>query len=138
MVSIGYSGFTINQISDAANHAITTYKPNVILLHAGTNDLDRGTNPPDPISEAPDRLGQIIDKCINSNQDAAIFVSQIINAADAGTESRIQTFNKAVLGVVDQRAQEGYHAMTVDMTSITAGDLADGLHPTDAGYRKSK
>lgn len=137
-IFLGYSGYTINEISNAANDAITSDRPNVILLHAGTNDLDRGDNPKDPISKAPDRLGQLIDKCISSNPDAAIIVAQIINAADPGTEYRIRTFNAAVPGVVNSRASAGHHCMVTSMESITAGDLIDGLHPTDAGYRKSK
>ena len=135
---LGYSGYTINEISSAADHAITTYKPNIILLHAGTNDLDRGGKEQDPIPGAPDRLGQLIDKCVSSNPDAAILVAQIINAEDGLTESNIQTFNKAIPGIVKQRADQGHHITVVDMTSINTGDLRDGLHPSDAGYRKSK
>lgn len=138
MILLGYSGYTINEISSAADHAITTYKPNIILLHAGTNDLDRGGKEKDPIPGAPDRLGQLIDKCVSSNPDAAILVAQIINAEDGLTESNIQTFNKAIPGLVKQRADQGHHVSVVDMTSITTGDLSDGLHPSDAGYRKSK
>ena len=80
----------------------------------------------------------MIDKCVSSNPDAAIIVAQIINAKDGGTESKIQAFNKAVPGVVKQRADGGHHVTVVDMSSITTSDLADGLHPSDAGYRKSK
>ena len=137
-IFLGYSGYTINEISIAANEAITSDRPNLILLHAGTNDLNRGNNPPDPISKAPDRLGQLIDKCISSNPDAAIIVAQLIAAADPGSESKIQTFNAAVPGIVDSRARAGHHCMVTSMESITASDLIDGLHPTDAGYRKSK
>ena len=129
---------TINQISSAADHAIRAYKPNIILLHAGTNDLSRGENPPDPISDAPDRLGQLIDKCVSSNPDAAIIVAQIINAADSESESRIQKFNKAVPGIAEQRADEGHHVTVVDMSSLTTSYLADNFHPSDLGYSKSK
>ncbi|KAL8797126.1 MAG: hypothetical protein Q9195_000593 [Heterodermia aff. obscurata] len=133
---LGHSGYTINEISGAANDVITSDRPNIILLHAGTNDLNRGDHPLDPISEAPERLGLLIDKCISSNPDAAIIVAQIINAADPGTESRIQAFNAAVPGIVDARARAGHHCMVTSMESITADELIDGLHPTDAGYRK--
>ena len=137
-IFLGYSGYTINEISIAANEAITSDRPNLILLHAGTNDLNRGDHPPDPISKAPDRLGKLIDKCISSNPDAAVIVAQIIAAADPATQSRIDTFNAAVPGIVDSRARAGHHCMVFSMESITANDLIDGLHPTDAGYRKSK
>ena len=57
-----YSGYTINEISSAANDPITFDGSNFILLDAGANDLNRGNNPLDPISIALDRLGQLIDK----------------------------------------------------------------------------
>ena len=84
---------------------------------------------------APQLLGSLIEQCIRGSPDAAILVAQIINAANAGTESRINTFNDAVPGVVAQRANAGHHVMVVDMRSITTDHLADGLHPNDEGYQ---
>lgn len=96
-------------------------------------------NPPtasEPYSSAPDRLGSLIDQCIQGNPDAVILVAQIINSRNAGTESRIETFNNAVPGVVAQRANAGHHVMVVDMRSVTTNYLFDDLHPNDAGYKK--
>lgn len=92
--------------------------------------------PADPYSSAPDRLGALIDEIVAACPDAAVLVAQIINAANANSEARIQTFNAAIPGLVAQRASAGYKVMVVDMSSVTTSDLADGLHPTDAGYQK--
>ena len=133
---IGYSGFTISEIASAASHAISSDNPNIVLLHAGTNDLNLSP-PPDnePYSGAPERLGSLIDQCIKGSANAVILVAQIINSGDPGTESRIQTFNDAIPGIVAQRANAGHHVMTVDMRSVTTKYLADDLHPNDAGYK---
>lgn len=85
---------------------------------------------------ATDRLSALLDQLISDGSDPVILVAQIINAADQATESRIQTFNQAVPGIVDRCAKAGHKVMVVDMRSITAADLKDGLHPTDAGYQK--
>lgn len=130
----GHSGATINQISGFASNSLSD-RPNVVLLHAGTNDMNNSP-PTDPYSSAPDRLGALIDQIFAACPDAAILVAQIINAANADTEARIQTFNNAVPGVVAQRANAGHHVMVVDFRSVTVSDLQDGLHPSDQGYQK--
>lgn len=84
---------------------------------------------------APDRLGSLIDQCIEGNPDAVVLVAQIINAGDPATEARIQTYNNVVPGVVAQRANAGQHVVVVDMRSVTTAYLKDDLHPNDSGYK---
>lgn len=84
---------------------------------------------------APDRLGSLIDQCIQGNPDAVVIVAQIVSSGDSATEARIQTFNNAIPGVVAQRANAGHHVVVVDMRSVTTAYLKDDLHPNDAGYK---
>ncbi|KAL8949205.1 MAG: hypothetical protein Q9222_004668 [Ikaeria aurantiellina] len=130
----GWNGFTIDQIAQKAQQYQRGLDPNIILLHAGTNDLNM--SPPLDPDHAPDRLGAMIDQLIATGPDAAILVAQIINNANAQTEALVQKYNNAIPGVVSQRANAGHKVMVVDMQSVTAADLKDGLHPTDAGYQK--
>ena len=130
----GHNGATINQIAGFANLSLPE-RPNIVLLHAGTNDLNNDP-PAGPYAEAPERLGALIDGIGSECPDATILVAQIINAANSSTESRILEFNKQVPRVVFQRAKTGRHVRVVDMRSITTKYLKDGLHPTDAGYEK--
>ena len=108
--------------------------PNIILLHAGTNDCNE--SPPVDPSHAPDRLGSLIDQLLRDAPDAVVLVAQIIHAESQTTDKLIKSFNNAIPGVVDQRVKQGHNVMVVDMRSITAADLIDGLHPSDAGYNK--
>lgn len=133
----GHHGATINQIAGYADASLPE-RPNIVLVHAGTNDLASGS-PTDPYNTAPDRLGALIDKVVAACPDAAVLVAQIVHAGDADADARIQTFNDAVPGVVAQRANAGKHVMVVDMRSVTASDLQPGphaLHPSDEGYNK--
>lgn len=131
----GYSGYTIKAIAGAAAHAISTYNPNIVLLHAGTNDMN---SPPleEPLNTAPDRLGALIDQCIQGSPQAAILVAQIITSKKPENIPRIQNFNDAIPGLVKERAIAGHHIMVVDFSSITTNDLDDDLHPNDGGYKK--
>ncbi|KAL8635487.1 MAG: hypothetical protein Q9228_007023, partial [Teloschistes exilis] len=122
----------IQQIGTKAKASEHYLDPNFVLVHVGTNDLNI---PMDP-DHAPDRLSALLDQLISDGSDPVILVAQIINCANQATEARIQKFNEAVLGIVDQRAKAGHNVMVIDMRSITTADLKDGLHPTDAGYQE--
>ncbi|KAF2740955.1 SGNH hydrolase [Polyplosphaeria fusca] len=129
----GHPGYTISQIQKVMAGGLDL-KPNVVLLHAGTNDLNRDANADESYSGAPARLGNLIDSILNVRPDALVLVAQIINAKKAETETRIKTFNKAVPGVVKKRVVQGHKVMIVDQSVVKASELVDGLHPTDGGY----
>ena len=128
----GHSGATIKQIARYAKKSLHK-RPNIVLLHAGTNDLNNDP-PTDPYRSAPDRLGALIDQIVRACPDAVVLVAQLINNAHAKTEARIKTFNSHVPGVVAQRVKAGHRVMVVNMAPVPVNDLADGIHPIDAGY----
>ncbi|KAL4797008.1 hypothetical protein BDV19DRAFT_387548 [Aspergillus venezuelensis] len=125
----GYNGAVIGEISDRCGTALAM-RPNVVLIHAGTNDMNRPFEP----DTAPERLGSLIDKVVDACPDAAVLVAKLIPAAGVNTMGRIEAFNKAVPGVVASRAEDGKKVMVVEMDALSVSELVDGLHPTDAGY----
>jgi hypothetical protein len=130
----GHPGWVIDQISGAvttvANAGIA---PNVVLLHAGTNDC--GTY---GWEDAHTRLGKLIDATVAKWPQAAVVVAKIIPSTNANTQSNIKSFNSKVQGVVDVRANAGKRVSVVAMFSAlnTATDLNDALHPNDSGFKK--
>ncbi|KAL9601531.1 MAG: hypothetical protein Q9219_002483 [cf. Caloplaca sp. 3 TL-2023] len=132
----GWNGFTIDQISQKALLSQAVLRPNVILVHAGTNDLNM--SPAIDPDHAPDRLGALIDQLISYGPEGTlILVAQIINAQNAQTQSLIQKYNDAIPGVVAQRVANNHHVAIVDFRNrLQPGDYFDGLHPNDVGYRK--
>ena len=128
----GHNGATIDQIAKFATLS-TPKQPNVILLHAGTNDMGI---PRDP-DTAPNRLGSLIDQLTAACPEAAILVAKIIPSSNTAIQARIAKYNNAVDGLVKTRADAGNHVMMVDMSAtITTNDLYDSLHPNDRGYKK--
>ena len=96
----GHPGFTISQIAAVAAPALAM-RPNIILLHAGTNDLNNWPPPAnESYADAPARLGALLDEVVERCPGAVVLVAQIISAANASTEARIRAFNAAVPGVV--------------------------------------
>ncbi|WP_285786407.1 lectin, partial [Microbispora sp. NBRC 16548] len=57
--------------------------------------------------------------------------------SNSGQEAAARTFNAAIPGIVQSKANSGKHVHLVDMHSkLTTGDLIDGIHPTANGYDK--
>jgi lysophospholipase L1-like esterase len=126
----GHSGWRIDQLDANIVGWIQRGNPRTVLLHIGTNDMNQNFD----IANAPARLSALIDKIRANAPVAELFVAQITPESDATLESRVRAYNAAIPGIV---AQKGSRTHLVDMHSaITTADLADGVHPTAAGYDK--
>lgn len=125
----------IDEISDASNVGIYA-AANIVLLHAGTNDMKNEIDP----SNAPLRLKKLIDKILKHSENAVVFVCQIIPADPAlypSTVPRIENFNAAIPDLVAEYVSAGKKVMMISMNkALSIADLADGLHPNDNGYSK--
>ncbi|MBV1855938.1 GDSL-type esterase/lipase family protein [Catellatospora tritici] len=125
----GHSGWRIDQIAASATGWLNTYQPDVVLLHIGTNDMNQNYD----VANAPARLGSLIDQILAARPTATVLIAKIVPALDATIQARINTFNAAVPGIV---AARGARAKLVDLSVLGSADLADTLHPNDAGYAR--
>jgi lysophospholipase L1-like esterase len=126
----GYSGYRIDQLMSVASSAGSGFRPNVVTLHIGTNDMDRNYQ----AATAPDRLGALIDAVHGAAPDAVIVVASLVPSKSSVVQARINDFNRRVPDVVKQRQDKGQHVWFVDMGDVRADQLADTLHPNDSGY----
>ncbi|CAG7556830.1 unnamed protein product [Fusarium equiseti] len=130
-----WSGKTIQYISDHVTESLEQ-RPNVVLLHAGTNDMDRRSSISKEGSDPKDvakRLGQLIDKIINYCPDAVMLVAIPLSSCDR-FKSRSPEYRAMIPEVVRKRRQEGKHVIAVDFSTFDLKDLRDCLHPTNEGY----
>jgi lysophospholipase L1-like esterase len=135
----GHSGYSIDDssqtmgISPLVDQALATYKPNIILLMIGTNDMHYSLD----LANAPRRLGALIDRLTSDAPDALLVVAKIIPALGA-QNTPTQAYNAAIPGVVQPRVAQGKHLVMVDLyAAIGAWSSAmykDSEHPNDAGY----
>ncbi|KAL4863710.1 hypothetical protein BDV12DRAFT_201841 [Aspergillus spectabilis] len=131
----GLSGKRISDIA-AASDRVVKARPNVILVHVGTNDLDK---PVDPVESAPDRLHALLDGLREACPDAAILVSEVMLNTHADVQAKINVFNNALNGIVAEKQAAGEKIAAVPMgTLLTPADLAanDYKHPWNPGYQK--
>jgi len=129
----GHSGWRIDQITANIDAWLATYKPNIVLLHIGTNDMARDYE----VATAPNRLSALVDKIAADVPGVTIVVAQIVPTADATLNKRVETFNKAIATMVQSKVSQGKKVRLVDMYhALGKADLSDTLHPNDSGYAK--
>ncbi|KAK7957072.1 uncharacterized protein PG986_006294 [Apiospora aurea] len=129
------SGFVIAQIAKSVKTAAPKFKPNLVLLDAGTNNCNKGGEVPDAGKE----VAAMIDGIYTSSPGATVVLATVLANKDAaqdkcrvGVNAQYQTLaadmaaKKAKFVLVDMRAPEG----------PTTADLSDSRHPNDAGYAK--
>ncbi|MEV5340769.1 ricin-type beta-trefoil lectin domain protein [Streptomyces sp. NPDC052676] len=128
----GHSGYRIDQIAALADVPLTRYRPNVVTLHIGTNDLQGASE----VDTAIARLRSLVDQVTADVPDATVLVASLVVSTSPSEERFRGAYNQAVSRIVGDAQAAGKHVGYVDMSSLTTADLADALHPNDAGYRK--
>lgn len=142
----GHSGWGISRVTpySGGNAGIATQipspafdagsggKPDIILLHIGTNDASNFT-----AAQMTSDLSGLLDKLATNAPEAYIFVAQIIPLG-YGTNDVIKTYNQAIPGIVQQKSSAGKHVALVDL--FTGFDtktmlVTDNIHPNTKGYQ---
>ncbi|MFJ7068571.1 GDSL-type esterase/lipase family protein, partial [Streptomyces sp. NPDC101115] len=128
----GHSGYLIEQIAALADASLTRYRPNVVTLHIGTNDLNRSHQ----VSTATARLKSLVGQITAAAPDATVLVASLVVSTSGSEEQYRAAYNQAIPQIVSEAQAAGKRVAYVDMSGLTTADLADALHPNDAGYRK--
>ena len=128
----GHSGWRIDQLDSNINSWMDTYKPKLVLLHIGTNDIAQNYD----VANAPSRLSTLIDKiCAKLPAGGKVYVAQIVPLSF--NNQGIINFNTQIPGIVQSKVNSGKPVYMVDMYSaLTTADLQDGVHPNRTGYDK--
>jgi lysophospholipase L1-like esterase len=128
----GHSGWRIDQIAGIADSVLARYRPNVVTLEIGTNDLNGNYQ----IPTAADRLRALIDQITRAAPDATVLVGTVIISTSGTEEANRPAFNAKLPGIVQAAQAAGKHVRLVDMSALTRADLSDSLHPNDSGFGK--
>ncbi|UQC87654.1 uncharacterized protein CLUP02_13172 [Colletotrichum lupini] len=126
----GHNGATIAEISGYAERVLSQ-RPNVVLLHAGTNDMGSDAGAVGAVNRLMNLVDMIIAKC----PDATVLVARIIPSTSTSMQARINSFNDGVEDAMNARADDGKKVLVIRMDeAVGTADLIDGLHPNDLGY----
>ena len=130
----GHSGFRIDEIAASVDDWLGRYRPDIVLLMIGTNDMVQG----DRLGTAPERLGDLVDEIAATAPTSHVIVASIPQMGGSPYAERIEAFNADVPDVVGARIDEGEQVSYVDMYSvIEASDLhTDYTHMNENGNCK--
>lgn len=124
----GHPGSTISQLQGAMRAGLQL-RPNLVLLHVGTNDLARPESTQERWLDAPKRLARLLDDVLDACPDAVVLVAKTIQAEKTQTMENIKIFNDAVPTVVKKKLEQGFKLAVVDHSVVGPNELVDGLHP---------
>ena len=102
----------------------------------GTNDVLRETN---AASTVPLEIVGIVNKIHAVDQDTYVLVAELPTlSASTGPDvpARLIATNAGIANAINQLEDAGRAVSFVDTSSLTLGDLTDGIHPNTAGYAK--
>lgn len=129
--SEGHRGFVIDEIAGSSGIGMAA-APNIVLLHAGTNDMNKDNI---DYRNAPNRLKKLMEKIWDYSPDALILVAKIIMSKTAQTQYRIEDFNHEIPEMVKSFKDKKVAIVEMD-TLLDRWDMKDNLHPADKGFRK--
>ena len=123
----GHGGFMAPQIAAQTFGWIAANPADIVLLHAGTNDVEKD----------PADIGTILDEIDRFSTDTWVVLALIINR-DWGDHYDTIVFNKALRSYAENRIAQGDRIVIVDQEHALdyPDDLYDSVHPNDTGYLK--
>jgi len=143
----GYGGFRTDMILNGGTAerriapplktTLETFKPDVVLLMLGTNDIIQAWQ----LETLEARLEQILETIYAANPKTSVLVASIApikRPAWAEKEARVLAYNAAIPGILEKQKALGRQVAFVDVhETLSSGGLSgDGVHPGDLGYAK--
>ena len=125
----GHGGYMIDDVRSGIDGWLAVARPDVVLLHLGINDLDRGTDK----EHAADRMSALLDRILADRPGVTVIVQGLIPTT-SGLTGPVASYNSAVNSAVQARRAQGRKVRYVEAPALTPAEMADGLHPDDAGY----
>ena len=112
---------------------MSQHRPDVVLLHIGTNDMRFGVN----ANVVANNIAAIIDIMRSFVPSVKIVLAQLIPAGDAPAGA-IEQLTSLIPGVASQKNSAQSPVVVVNQYSgfSLAVDSDDNIHPNDSGERK--
>ncbi|MBD0738645.1 FG-GAP-like repeat-containing protein [Streptomyces sp. CBMA29] len=127
----GHGGYVISQIRDGIDGWLTAAHPDLVLLHIGINDLNRGID----VANAPARLADLVDRVYADRPGTGVIMLGLIpTTPNLGTQ--VAAYNTAAKQLQATETAAGHKFRYVDPPALTPAEFTDGLHPDDAGYQR--
>jgi hypothetical protein len=128
----GHPGWTSYEIAEKVHGSLVKYQPNIILLHAGTND--RSTTNPEGINQILNEIDYYEE---TSGNIVRVYVALILDRKEK--DGRIRIFNRRLKALIASRITNGDNLVLVDIygkVKLSSDHYVDPTHPDKYGYWK--
>jgi lysophospholipase L1-like esterase len=129
----GHWGWRADQVLAEVGGWAGTYRPDVVLLHLGSNDVFAGQSTSSTLGE----LGAIVERLRGANPRVTVLLAQLIpTSRDA--QPGIERLNSGIPGLAAQLDSSASRVVVVDQSAgfDPVTDTRDGIHPNAAGEEK--
>jgi acyl-CoA thioesterase-1 len=127
----GRGGWTLARMAPFVTGWVRQARPDVVLLHAGTNDLLQGVT----ADVAAARLDTVLD-AIHVASGAHVVVAGVWAPLPTRAHAR-EVFAVLAEAVVEEHRAQGHSVGYADTSALLeTGDFSDGLHANGTGYRR--
>jgi lysophospholipase L1-like esterase len=123
-----YPGQTLRYVAPRAIAALPTARPDLVLVHLGTNCAMQND-----LTDWQARYADLVDQTLASSPTVRVACARIQYSRNTTVAAREQQINGYIDAVVAARVAGG-RVVTADMTGLQARWTEDGVHPMDAGY----
>ncbi|MFE9422170.1 GDSL-type esterase/lipase family protein [Kitasatospora sp. NPDC006697] len=127
----GHSGWMVADLTARVDGWLAAARPDVVLLHIGINDLDRG---PDK-AHAADRLAALLDRIYTDRPGVGVLLLGLLDTT-AGLEQPAREFDRRAELLSTAEWRLGRDFTYLAPPELTPAEFADRLHPNDLGYRR--
>lgn len=130
----GHWGWRADQILARINGWAADARPDVVLLHIGTNDIGTGE---DPARTAGEVRG-ILVRLRNANPDVDVLLAALIPLVYEEVNERVREFNRLLASLAQELDRPGSQVVLVDHYTgfEPRHDTYDGVHPDESGATK--
>lgn len=143
----GVAGDLVNQVAARTKNACHIWRPNVVLINAGTNDATREV---DPIDQTGVRMQHLIDSVFSQVPDAVVVLSTLLPHTDGNQNTgakqpNVDNINGQYRALVrdyvpDPAAEDPpFKVILADMVAgdfINNNHIHDDVHPTREGNER--
>ncbi|GAW16614.1 hypothetical protein ANO14919_060470 [Xylariales sp. No.14919] len=131
----GWRGFKINEIHEKGVKSAKAHVPNVFTINSGANDCIQDFD----VGNAVMRIDDMLHHLWEASPGSTTVLSTLLRNENAKVNARVVDLNNQIRQIVRQRETEGKKIVLADMDTPRGpqvGDLVDGTHPNDEGYKK--
>jgi lysophospholipase L1-like esterase len=130
----GHGGWSIENLLDGLPTWLEDYTPDIVLLHAGTNNDTNG----DGLGNALEALKQIIDTLREDNSNVITLLARLIPSSIPERNADIETINAEIYDIAGEKNAVSSPIVVVDQNTgfYASADTYDGIHPNASGEQK--